>query len=1042
MFKPEIKDLNFKKIDSKILDFWEKSEAFFKLLKKNEGNKKCSFIDGPITANNPMGVHHAWGRTYKDIYQRYFAMKGYDQRYQNGFDCQGLWVEVEVEKELGFNTKKEIEEYGLDNFSKKCRERVLKYSSIQTAQSIRLGQWMDWENSYYTMTDNNIEYIWYFLHKCEEKGWLYRGVNVMPWCPRCGTSLSQHEMLESYKELTHDSVFIRLPLKERKNEYFMVWTTTPWTLSANVALAVHPELTYIKIKINQEYYILSEGTSFIIDENYEVVEKIKGKDLIGLKYTGPFDEFEAQEKAQHIVIPWDEVGEEEGTGIVHIAPGCGAEDFELGQIHNLEVLTPLEEDGTYIDGYGDFTGKNVKDIAPFVFDSLKKKGFLYKIEDYTHRYPTCWRCNEELVFRTVTEWFISSKEIRSMMKKVNSTVTWIPDYMSKRMEDWLNNMGDWCISRKRFWGLPLPFYVCKKCNKYHVVSSVKELKERATKQVEKLKELHRPWIDEIEIHCPYCNGIAKRVVEVGDCWLDAGIVPFSTLKYLEDREYWEKWYPAEWICEMRAQIRCWFYSMLFMAVTLENNSPYEKVITYEKVLDEKGYEMHKSWGNAIWFDDAVEIMGGDVIRWLYAKQNPTSNLLFGYTPATEIKKKMLLLWNAYNFFILYANIDKPDLKKNLNPEDYDKSDSWILSKLNSLIKEADYRYSHFDVFSLTRKIEGFFDDLTKWYIRRNRKRFWKNKMDTNKLAAYSTLYRVLTNLIKIMAPITPFFTEEMYQTLVKGIYSISEESIHLNDFPKPDINLIDTDLERSVDTARKIINMALSIRNKTNLKVRQPLSEILIKPEDEAEKQAVLEHQSDVYDEINVKKIKFIEDDSKYFKYDVKLDFKKLGPKLKGDVKKVDTAIKNMNVDELKNKIENEEKIPVKLESGKTVILKKDEVLIELSGLNGYSIAKEKDTTVVLNTKLDDNLIKEGLIRELIRHIQILRKDADFDVVDRIEIAYQCDDYLDSAIKQFNKYLQSETLTVKIEKKPVKDGYISKKLKINGYEINIAIKKS
>ncbi|MFC1724358.1 isoleucine--tRNA ligase [candidate division KSB1 bacterium] len=1042
MFKPDITELDFNKIDKKILEFWDKSQAFFKLIKKNKNNKKYSFIDGPITANNPMGVHHARGRTYKDIYQRFFAMKGFDQRFQNGFDCQGLWVEVEVEKDLGLNTKKEIEEYGLDNFSKKCRERVLKYSAVQTEQSIKLGQWMDWENSYYTMTDLNIEYIWHFLKKCEENKWLYRGKNVMPWCTRCGTSLSQHEMLESYKELSHKSVFINLPIKGRKDEFFMVWTTTPWTLAANVAVAVHPELDYMKVKIDNKFYILSKGASPILDGKYEGIEEFKGKELLGLKYTGPFDEFEAQKEAQHVVIPWEEVGEEEGTGIVHIAPGCGAEDFELGKEHKLAFLAPLEEDGTYIKGYGDFTGKNVSIVAPLVFDNLKNKGFLHKIEDYTHRYPTCWRCSEELVFRTVEEWFIAADEIRPRMKKANNTIKWYPDYMGKRMEDWLNNMGDWCISRKRYWGLPLPFYVCGDCNKYHVIGSVKELKAKAAEKIDKIKELHKPWIDEINIKCPHCGGVAKRISEVGDCWLDAGIVPFSTMKYLEDNEYWNEWYPAEWISEMRAQVRCWFYAMLFMSVTLEDDSPYKKVITYEKVLDEKGREMHKSWGNAIWFDDAVDKMGGDVIRWLYAKQVATNPLLFGFTPAAEIKKKMLLLWNAYNFFILYANIDKPDLNIELKNNDFDKTDLWILSRLNSLVKLAEDRLTNFDVLTLIRKIEEFFDDLTKWYIRRNRKRFWKNKMDNNKLAAYQTLYKILTTLIKVMSPITPFFTEEMYLTLVKKIDPTAPDSIHLNDFPEIEENAIDLDLEKKVETIRKVINIGLSIRNKENLKVRQPLSEILIKPVDDFEKTAIEEFESDIFDELNIKNIKFIEDASEYFQYKVKLDYKKLGPKLKGAIKEAEQALQEMDIDYLKKQIESETKFPLKLSSGETVILENDEIFVNLEGIEGFSGAVEGETSVVLNITLNDDLKKEGLIRELIRHIQILRKDADFDVVDRIEVTYDCNDYLDSAIKKFEDFFKKETLTLKIKRTVPETGFTRKTLNINNEKIDVGIRKA
>ena len=447
-------------VEKQILEFWKRNKIFDKLRKKNKGNRRFSFIDGPITANNPMGVHHAWGRTYKDIYQRFRAVQGYDQRYQNGFDCQGLWVEVEVEKELGFNSKKDIENYGLDKFSKACRKRVEKYSKIQTDQSIRLGQWMDWDNSYFTLSDNNIEHIWYFLKKCHEKKWLLKNTRVMPWCYRCGTSLSQHELVDSYKELTHTSVYLKLPIKNRENEFLLVWTTTPWTLTSNVAAAVNSGLEYVKVKQGDEFYYLSEKTASKLKGKYKVLERIKGKELVGLTYGGPFDYLSAQKGITHRVIAWNDVGEEEGTGIVHIAPGCGQEDNELGKKEKLEEISPLDESGYYIEGFDWLTGKKVQGITGKILEDLEKREFLYTTENYKHRYPTCWRCSEELVFRLVSEWFISSKEIKTHMKREAKKVRWHPEHGGLLMQDWLNNMGDWCISRKRFWGLPLMFYEC------------------------------------------------------------------------------------------------------------------------------------------------------------------------------------------------------------------------------------------------------------------------------------------------------------------------------------------------------------------------------------------------------------------------------------------------------------------------------------------------------------------------------------------------------------------------------------------------------
>src|SRR3989344_1565083 len=632
------------KIEHEILDFWRKNKIFDKVRKKIKGKKHFSFIDGPITANNKMGVHHAWGRTYKDVYQRFKALQGYDQRFQNGFDCQGLWLEVETEKEFKFNSREDIEDYGLDSFSKACRKRVEKFSNIQTEQSIRLGQWMDWKNSYFTMSDENIESIWYFLKKCHEKGWLYKGTKVLPWCIRCGTSSSQHEMSEGeYAEIVHPSIYVKAKLKNKKNEYLLVWTTTEWTLSSNVAIAVNPDLNYSMVKKDDEIFYLLESNLEKLGGDYLILDTLKGSEMLGWEYESFYPEIEVQKNIKHKVVAWDEVGEQEGTGLVHIAPTCGAEDYDLGKKLKLPLIhSALDEEGVYKEGFGWLSGKKVnKQLKKEITEDLDKRKILYKLENYKHRYPVCWRCSEELLFRMSSEWFIRADEIRPLMKKEAKKVKWEPEHVGKLMQDWLDNMGDWNIGRKRFWGLPLMFYECK-CGNLEIIGSLKELREKAIdkKLVDSLPELHRPWIDNIKIKCSKCKNESSRIKEVGDCWLDAGIVPFSTLKYFSDKTYWKKWFPAELVIEMRAQVRLWFYSLLFMSVTLEGKSPYKNIFAYEEVMDEKGEAMHKSKGNAIWFDDAVEKMGADVMRWIYCNQDPMFNLKFGYSIAEETKKQI------------------------------------------------------------------------------------------------------------------------------------------------------------------------------------------------------------------------------------------------------------------------------------------------------------------------------------------------------------------------------------------------------------------
>ncbi|MEX0674730.1 MAG: class I tRNA ligase family protein, partial [Gaiellaceae bacterium] len=591
-------------LELEILERWEREGTFERLREQNRGGPTFSFMDGPITANNPAGVHHGHGRTLKDVFQRYKALRGFDQRYQNGFDCQGLHVEVEVEKSLGLNSKREIEEYGLADFARRCRERVAHFASVQTEQSKRLGMWMDWPNSYYTFSDTNIEYIWRFLKEVQRRGWLYLGHRSTQWCPRCGTSLSRHEQSgeENYEELEHPSLYVRFPLSGREGESLVVWTTTPWTLPANVAAAVHPEAEYGRRESG-------EWVAVDVFPSDTYVERKRGSELVGWEYTGPFDDLPAQQEVVHRVIPWDEVSLTEGTGIVHIAPGAGSEDFELARVHGLPVLGPIDESGRFVAGYGDFEGRTTEAVAEPVVESLRERELLVEAGTIKHRYPICWRCRTPLVFRVVDDWFISADEIRQPMLEANDTVAWQPPQYKKRMDDWLRNMGDWNISRKRYFGLPLPFYPCS-CGHLNVIGSRAELEERAVSGLEQLEELHRPWIDAVRVRCEQCDAEVERIPEVGDAWLDAGIVHFSTLGWqnpkwveggnatgsaagltgadLPDHVYWERWFPADWVSEMRQQIRLWFYSQCFMAVTLDGRQPYRSVLTYEKVLDETG----------------------------------------------------------------------------------------------------------------------------------------------------------------------------------------------------------------------------------------------------------------------------------------------------------------------------------------------------------------------------------------------------------------------------------------------------------------------
>ncbi|MBI2671448.1 isoleucine--tRNA ligase [Candidatus Woesearchaeota archaeon] len=843
--------------EKEILEFWDKNKIFQKLKNKNKGKKRWSFLDGPITANNPMGVHHAWGRTYKDLFQRFKAMQGYDLRYQNGFDCQGLWVEREEEKELGLKNKEDIEKYGILNFAKACRKRVEKFSKIQEQQSRRLGQWMDWGNSYYTMSDTNNLHNWFLLKTYFDKGWLYKGKDAVPWCWRCGTASSKHDIVtEGYKEVSHKALFMRFPAKGKKNEYFIIFSTTPWTVTADTAIAVNENVTYVKVRQEDNFYWLAEKRINELKGEYVVIEKVKGKKLNGIEYEMPYKKLSAQKNIKHKVVLWDMASEEEGTGIVHIAPGCGAEDYDLGKKFKLGIISPLDDLGIFSEGFGNFSRKKYSEVNKEVLEDLEKKGFVYKIENYRHRYPHCWRCGEELVFRLVDEWYIKSSEIRDKMIKENKKIIWYPEYGKVRQEEWFKSMSDWLISRKRYWGLPLPIWECL-CGKVHVFGSLKELKEKAVdkKKVDNLPEIHRPWIDEIEITCDKCKKNVKRIPDVGDAWLDAGITPFSTIgPYLDNRKEWEKWFPIELISEnLPGQYRGWFNALFWSSITLTGKAPFKSLFGYETLKDEKGEEMHKSKGNAIWFNDAVEKVGADPMRLLYSLQNPSLELKFGFNVLKELSSNLNILYNMSKL-----------IDKSKDSKDYEIEDKWILSRINSLIlfvtKELEELHPH----NAAKEIQNFWlNDLSRGYIQ-----LVRNRLSDGDETAKNVLVRVYLDLIKLAAPMVPFITEKIYQGL-KKILGLKEESLFLNSWPKEDKKLIDKKLEESFEILKVVIQEILAKREEAKLGIRWPLAKAEVVLE-EAEKlsklRSLLEKQTNIK-QIEIKKGKlFVKLDTKMTK--------------------------------------------------------------------------------------------------------------------------------------------------------------------------------
>ena len=1003
----------FVDLEHQVMELWEKEKYYDKLVAKNKGNKMFRFLDGPITANNPMGIHHAWGRSIKDIFIRYKSMRGYDCRRQNGFDSQGLWVEVEVEKQLGFKTKKDIEEYGMDKFTQACKDRVKHFSGIITEQSKRLGQWMDWENSYYTNTDENIGGIWYFLKKCDENGWIQREYKPMPWCPRCGTSLSEHEMTGSYKLMTHNSVYFKLPVKEL-NSKILVWTTTPWTLSSNVALAVNPEIDYVEVKVRsdeQTIILAKNAIGHLGDDKLEVLRAFKGDELVGLHYETCFNTIPAQKDIDHKIVAWEDVAADEGTGVVHIAPGCGIEDFELGERLGLPKVMPIDDMGIYLDGFDWMSGKDSHTIADEVFEHLKADNKLYKVEPHEHSYPVCWRCKSEVVFRLVPAWYIRTEELKPRLMKAADSVKWEPASNGKRMHDWLTNMGDWNISRKRYYGMPLPFYPCD-CGHVTVVGSRKELHDLAVDpaKVDALPELHRPWVDEIQIKCPKCGKPVSRVTEIGDVWLDAGIVPFSTFGYFSDKEQWKKNFPAEWVTEMHEQVRLWFYSMLFMSVVLEDRAPYERVLTNSTVVAEDGTKFSKT-GFMIKFDEAAEKIGADTVRYLYAGAPNSNDVRFGYNLGDEARRKMLSYWNIYTFFDTYAQLDKPDFSNyKPDPELMSPTDKWLIVRTNEFIKKATESMDDYKVYVLVKDFEVFADDISNWYIRTNRRRFWKTDDEQDKMVAYWTLFTALKACTQIMAPVIPFMTEYIWQNLIKKVLPGAPESVHLSDWPAVTKGFEDNSIIEKTALAREVIAVAMRLRNEQQIKVRQPLNKLFVCCDgDTADKIRTFE--KNILDELNIKSIEYLSDVNELEDKYLAVNFKVAGAVLKQNVNKMKQTLEELDDEQMKA-------LACAAEQGAKVTVPGWEGEFEPSIFTvmnktkkGIVSAEFSAGAAAVDVVLTETLLKEGVVRDVIRQCQLIRKEAGYQVEQRVRVSVSVEDeFILSALTEKKDYIMSELL--------------------------------
>ena len=1115
MFRPVNAKPDLIGAEHEMLARWRDRRTFARLRAQNADGPHWSFLDGPITANNPMGVHHAWGRTYKDLFQRFRAMLGHDQRYQNGFDCQGLWVEVNVERDLGLANKRDIEAYGIAEFVSLCKQRVLTFAARQTEQSIRLGMWMDWNDpdelrrlrdllasdpstavtvdgpagpvtdsvemlvgrlgmpdlggSYFTFSNENNDLIWGFLAECHRRGWLYKGHDTMPWCTRCGTGMSQHEMTEGYRDREDPGLTIKLPLVDRPGESLLVWTTTPWTLTSNVAAAVGPNLRYVQVRQGEAIYWLARGTlksalDVAAHGPFEVLGELTGSELVGWRYEGPFDELPAVRRAfaatddrpayEHRVVPWSEVGEAEGTGIVHIAPGCGAEDFALGKSLSLPVIAPLDEAGIYLDGFGSYTGRDVRDVTEPIVDHLRTHHRFYRLETITHRYPHCWRCGTPLVFRLVDEWYISMGEVydrpldeltpdevdrslRYQIMAVVKDIRWIPGFGYERELDWLLNMHDWMISKKRYWGLALPIYDCQGCGRVDVIGGREELHERAVDGWPAFEghTPHRPYVDAVKIACPGCGEQVSRVPDVGNVWLDAGIVPFSTLHYREDPAYWADWFPVDFVTEsFPGQFRNWFYAMLAMSTVLRREAPYRTIFGYATLLAEDGAPMHKSAGNAIEFDEAAERMGVDVMRWMYASARPDDNILFGWQAADEARRRLLILWNVYSFFVTYARLAgwAPGPAGNGSADTSPATgrpvlDRWILSRVAGLAAGVEERLVDYDAHGAAELVEATIDDLSTWYLRRSRRRFSRAGASPDRDAAFATLHETIVALVRVMAPILPFLTDSIYDNLVASGDPAAPDSVHLTPWPTAELaGFRDEELEAAMATVRRAVELVRTLRSAAGLKVRQPLARLwLALPGGAlAHREALLEL---LADEVNVKAVELIGDESALVERRVKPLLPRIGRKYGERIPAIMAAARA-------GEFEITDDGGVDLAG---LHLAAHEVEILAAPRPGTAVAHDEGLVVVIDTQLSPALLAEGDARELQRAIQDLRREAELDLDARIEVWL---DPLPGDLTAFLGAIRADTLADRIETGPAPAGLPRSQVELASGTVELALR--
>lgn len=1044
MFKKVEPTMNFVPIEEKVLDFWNKEEIFKKSIENRKDAPNYVFYEGPPTANGMPHAGHVLTRVIKDLIPRYKTMTGYRVDRKAGWDTHGLPVELEVEKQLGISGKPQIESYGVENFIKKCKESVFTYENEWRKMTERVGFWIDMDNPYVTYHNTYIESVWWALKEIWKKGLLYKGNKVVPYCPRCGTSLSSHEVAQGYKEVEDPSVFVKFPVAGKEDTYFLVWTTTPWTLPSNAALAVKDNYTYVLVEQNGEKYILAEGRLEVLDGEYKILDRFAGKELASLKYEPIFPFFEKEKERAFYVVTADFVTLEDGTGIVHIAPAFGEDDSRIGHEYGLPTLQPVDTQGRFTEEVVPWAGIFVKDADKGIIKDLKNRNILYKAEKYKHSYPFCWRCDTPLLYYGRSSWFIETTAIKERLIEINKEINWHPEHIRDgRFGNFLENVIDWCLSRERYWGTPLNIWICDECGSQHAVGGIQELKEMSKTPIEDI-ELHKPYVDEVILKCPKCGGDMKRVPEVIDCWFDSGSMPFAQFHYpFENQDYFKTHFPADFISEAIDQTRGWFYSLLVISTLLFDKSPYKNVLVMGHILDEQGIKMSKHKGNILDPWKVLNEQGADAMRWyLYVASPPWSPSRFYQDAVSEAQRRFLgTLWNVYSFFVLYANIDEFDPTKYSScPENRAEIDRWLLSRINTVNKQVRQNLDDLDITDAARTLEALVDDISNWYVRRCRERYWKSGMDDDKIAAYMTLYEALVTFIKIAAPFVPFMTEEIYQNLVLTPYPDEPISIHLCDFPQVKEELIDEALEHKMELARKIVELGRAARNKGKIKNRQPLQKMMVQLRNPADKTLIEDLSDIIKDELNIKEIEYIDVAEEYFTYTVKPRFDLLGPKYGKLMSKISKELSTAEPLELIRKARAEGQVVLNID-GQDITILENELDVRAQDKEGFCAEGEGGYYVVLDTTITPELMLEGIARELVSKVQNMRKEAGFAVEDKICLYCVGDDIINKAIEVHGEEIKSDTLSVAIEKiVPPADSF-AKEQDINGHKANIGVKK-